>query len=61
MHKLGVQISSHKSLVSKDSYEFAKRFVYRGVDVSGAPLNAFIEANSQVSPFIGLIETLSKH
>jgi hypothetical protein len=36
---LGVQISKPKSYRSKDLYEFAKRQVYKGIEVTGAPLH----------------------
>jgi hypothetical protein len=38
MGQLGVQISMEKSLESKTSFEFAKRFVQSGLELSGASL-----------------------
>nr|AAZ99833.1 RNA-dependent RNA polymerase [Thielaviopsis basicola mitovirus] len=38
MSKLGVAISMQKTHVSKDTYEFAKRWVHKGVEISGLPL-----------------------
>ncbi|QCF24448.1 RNA-dependent RNA polymerase [Entomophthora muscae mitovirus 4] len=41
---LGVDISDTKSHVSKDTYEFAKRWYRNGVNISGAQVNAFISS-----------------
>jgi hypothetical protein len=38
MSSLGVAISPMKTHVSNDTYEFAKRWIHRGEEVSGAPL-----------------------
>jgi hypothetical protein len=40
--KLGVEISALKTHVSKDSYEFAKRWFKNGTEVTGVPINAII-------------------
>jgi hypothetical protein len=50
MARLGVDLSPAKSHVSKDTYEFAKRWIRRGVEVSGLPLNGLVENLS--NPFI---------
>lgn len=47
IHSLGVEISESKTLESKDSFEFAKRFFYKGVEVSHWPLRALIENTSK--------------
>lgn len=39
MNRLGVEISAHKTLVSRDTFEFAKRFFHLGVEVTGFPIN----------------------
>jgi hypothetical protein len=44
MCELGVEISSMKSHVSDDTYEFAKRWIHVGEEVTGAPLGSFFEA-----------------
>jgi len=36
----GVDISVDKTLVSKDTFEFAKRLFFRGSEVTGFPLAA---------------------
>jgi len=43
MAELGVHISLQKTHESKDTYEFAKRWVHRGVEISGATLNGFVD------------------
>lgn len=44
MSELGVEISVPKSHVSSDTYEFAKRWIHNGVEVTGAPLGSLFEA-----------------
>lgn len=39
MRSLGIEISEAKTLVSKDSFEFAKRFFFKGLEVTGFPVN----------------------
>lgn len=40
MRELGVGINASKTHVSKDTYEFAKRWVHRGEEISPAPLRS---------------------
>jgi hypothetical protein len=42
MNKLGVEISEAKSHVSKDTYEFAKRWIRKGVEISPLPLRGIL-------------------
>jgi hypothetical protein len=42
MARLGVEISSAKTHVSKDTYEFAKRWFQGGVEISGVPLKGIL-------------------
>nr|QJQ28893.1 RNA-dependent RNA polymerase [Botrytis cinerea mitovirus 4] len=42
MTRLGVEISLHKTHVSKDTYEFAKRWIKDGIEVSGIPLKGIL-------------------
>nr|AWY10963.1 RNA-dependent RNA polymerase [Sclerotinia sclerotiorum mitovirus 1 HC025-A] len=42
MTKLGVDISVAKTHVSKNTYEFAKRWVRKGVEISGLPLRGIV-------------------
>jgi hypothetical protein len=44
MNELGVEISETKSHVSSDTYEFAKRWIHNGTEVTGAPLGSLFEA-----------------
>lgn len=44
---IGVEVSMEKSLVSKDTFEFAKRLFHKGVEVSGLSLNALEEARGR--------------
>jgi hypothetical protein len=41
---IGVDVSETKSHVSVDTYEFAKRWIHRGLEVSPAPLGSLFEA-----------------
>lgn len=40
---LGVQISTAKSHISKDTYEFAKRWFHKGIEVSPVPINGILD------------------
>lgn len=44
MSSLGVEISVPKTHVSDDTYEFAKRWIHAGEEVTGAPLGSLFEA-----------------
>jgi hypothetical protein len=44
MTQLGVEISPHKTLVSDDTFEFAKRLFHNGEEVTGFPINGLISA-----------------
>lgn len=44
LKSLGVELSPQKSLVSKDTFEFAKRLFYKDVEVTGFPLSGWISA-----------------
>jgi hypothetical protein len=46
---LGVSISEQKTHVSNDTYEFAKRWIQRGTEVTGAPLGSLFEAITFIS------------
>jgi len=45
MTSLGIGISKEKTLVSKDSFEFAKRFFYKGEEVTGYPVSSLNSSN----------------
>jgi len=42
MNKLGVDISIPKTHVSKNTYEFAKRWIFQGREISGLPLRGIM-------------------
>jgi hypothetical protein len=42
MTKLGVKISVPKTHVSKDTYEFAKRWIRGGKEITGIPLKGVL-------------------
>lgn len=44
MEQIGVSISETKSHVSHDTFEFAKRWISRGTEVTGAPFGSLFEA-----------------
>lgn len=46
---LAVEIQSEKSLVSKDTFEFAKRIFHKGQELTGFPLAAFVANQMSVS------------
>lgn len=49
MELLGVEISTHKSHVSSNTYEFAKRWIRDGVEISGIQVSAFISSYKNYS------------
>jgi len=55
---LGVEISETKSHVSKDTYEFAKRWFHKGVEVTGVPIQGFISTIKSPIEMMGLIINL---
>lgn len=46
MEKLGVEISSAKTLVSKDTFEFAKKTYHKGMDISPIPGWSLVLSNT---------------
>jgi hypothetical protein len=49
LQDLQVEIQREKSLVSKDTFEFAKRIFHRGKELTGFPLAAFVSNHKSVS------------
>lgn len=49
----GVEISLHKTHVSKDTYEFAKRWISKDQEITGLPMNGIIENIN--NPFIVMV------
>jgi len=55
MEDLGVEINLVKSVVSKDSFEFAKRFISRGVNLSPVSFRELDVASSSLEAMIMLL------
>jgi len=53
---LGMKISPFKTLESKDSFEFAKRFYVNGVDYTPLPIGQLKHANTQYWDIVGFID-----
>lgn len=47
IQSLAVPISEVKTHVSKDTYEFAKRWYKSGVEITPFPILSFVEANKR--------------
>ncbi|QNS28825.1 RNA-dependent RNA polymerase [Diaporthe rudis mitovirus 1] len=57
MTKLGVDISMTKTHVSKNTYEFAKRWIHKGVEVSGLPLRGILNnLNNPITLITNIVE-----
>lgn len=56
--KLGVDTSPHKTHTSSHTYEFAKRWIHNGVEITGVPLSSLREYQgpSTVLSFLSTIE-----
>jgi len=58
---LGVDCSPQKSHVSIDTYEFAKRWFHKGIEISGVPLKGFLaNAGNPVLLFQDLLDLIYK-
>lgn len=53
MAHLGVELSPSKTHVSKDTYEFAKRWFCKGREITGLPMNGIVENIN--NPFIVMV------
>jgi len=61
MNQLGVSISEQKSHVSNDTFEFAKRWIRRGVEVSPYPVEGLIESAKRITLLAGfLVDTAGR-
>lgn len=49
INRLKVEIQREKSLVSKDTFEFAKRIFHKGREMTGFPLAAFVSNHKSIS------------
>lgn len=52
MDEIGVDLSKHKSHKSRDLFEFAKTWIYRGRHVSGYPVSGIYETLGQYQMLI---------
>nr|WLK77421.1 RNA-dependent RNA polymerase [Suillus luteus mitovirus 4] len=57
MTRLGVDISQSKTHVSKDTYEFAKRWIRNGQEITGIPLKGLL--NNWTKPQVVYLEIFS--
>lgn len=44
LNEIGVEVSEPKTHVSPDTYEFAKRWIHKGTEITGAPFGSLFEA-----------------
>jgi hypothetical protein len=51
MSQLGVSISESKTHVSSDTYEFAKRWIHRGQEMTGLPINLIVDNRRKLKWF----------
>lgn len=57
MSELGVELSEHKSHVSEDTYEFAKRWFHKGMEITPYPVHGVLENQSR---HYAVVETLKQ-
>lgn len=55
MSELGVGISLYKTHVSDDTYEFAKRWIHKGAEISGIPLRGLIASKDKYNLLVPMI------
>lgn len=61
MSVLGVGISLHKTHASKDTYEFAKRWIHKGIEISPIPLRGLISSRMRYNLITPLIYHIIGH
>lgn len=57
METLGVQISEMKTHVSEDTYEFAKRWVHKGKEISPFPVHGVLEVRRRYNLLLAIIHS----
>jgi len=57
MTELGVEISKTKTHRGKTLFEFAKRFAYRGSEITQFPITGLIESIKVYSLFVQVLES----
>ncbi|DAC76947.1 RNA-dependent RNA polymerase [Entomophthora muscae mitovirus 8] len=60
MEHLGVEISSAKTLISENSFEFAKRFWLNGEEVTGYPIAGLLNTFTRWSEFLQVTREASR-
>lgn len=55
---LGVDISQQKTHVSVDTYEFAKRWIHKGEEISPFPLGGWKEVCSKYHLMVNFLQSL---
>jgi hypothetical protein len=60
LRELGVEISAQKTIISKDTMEFAKRLFHKGKEYSHYPIEALIEQSHKYTYFSALLFPLIK-
>jgi len=60
LSRLGVEVSPSKTLVSANSFEFAKRFFYNGQEVTGYPLSGLINVLSRYTEVVNVLHEANR-
>jgi hypothetical protein len=58
MESLGVEISMQKTHVSNDTFEFAKRWIHRGEEISPFSFGGWKEVCSRYNLAVNFLQTL---
>lgn len=61
LRELDMPISAEKTHVSDDTYEFAKRWIHRGVEVTPFSVQGILETWKQYSMFSNTVDTQLQH
>jgi hypothetical protein len=55
---LGVEISKQKTHISSDTYEFAKRWVHKGNEISPFPVSAVLDEKTVYTGLLSVLDTI---
>lgn len=55
---LGVEISKQKTHISSDTYEFAKRWVHKGMEISPFPVSAVLDEKTVYTGLLSVLDTI---
>lgn len=61
MSELGVSISKAKTHVSKDTYEFAKRWISSGTEITGISLRGLMDPSNSISGVYGFFDQVRRN